>query len=370
MAWFLLVLIVVGAMTVVSVATVVGSQFVVRHDQQFTQAMPPADGGVQQALYLLNNQTPPQSLPSCTSPRTETVNGVTSTWCTTVTDATHVTVTATGTDGKVTRHVTADLVQDVRFAHAAFADNQVTFNGGNSADSYDYASQQRNTGHGTVGTNGSLTFRGNATANGAELYNWGANPNGSRCSGGPCDSKQTVDNTLDISSSAATAFITSQLSAPPCGSTLASWKASDHKVSDHNAILSPGVQCYSSVEFDVDTTVAGNASNPTILYVSGNVTVGNNVDVNISASGLPDARALLIYSLGSSVSIGNHANVAAAIWAPLADCGGNPSNAQADIYGAAVCKAIGNQGGWNFHYDDALSSLGSGVWRQLHYAEQ
>lgn len=72
-------------------------------------------------------------------------------------------------------------------------------------------------------------------------------------------------------------------------------------------------------------TVAGNAS--TILYVSGVVTAGNHLDVNIPSSGLPDARALLIFSLGSSVAIGNHTNVAAAIWAPLAD-GGGPSNAQ------------------------------------------
>ena len=59
----------------------------------------------------------------------------------------------------------------------------------------------------------------------------------------------------------------------------------------------------------------------------------------------------------------------AAIWAPYADCGGNPSNAQSDIWGSAVCRTIGNQGGWQFHYDDALSALGGGSWTVRHYAE-
>jgi hypothetical protein len=57
--------------------------------------------------------------------------------------------------------------------------------------------------------------------------------------------------------------------------------------------------------------------------------------------------------------------VAAGIYAPESECGGNPSNAQAEIFGSLICRDITNQGGWGFHYDQQLLTLGDGNY-QMH----
>jgi hypothetical protein len=269
----------------------------------------------------------------------------------------------------VNRCVHVTLTQTERFPLAAFAVTSVVFRGGNNADSYNHPNQGNHTGNGLVGSDGSITFNGNASADGTQLYNWTSNPDSARCSG--CPNMTQVSDYLDLTSDSSTAFMTNQMAAV-CGSTPSAWVASQHSYT-----LSPGTYCYSSVNFDGSTTVTGAASGTcdgsntgdVILYVTGSVSAGNHLDINYDGTTLPNACALQIYTTGSTVSIGNHTTIGASIYAPFATCGGNPSNAQADIYGSAVCNTIGNQGGWSFHYDDALTSLGSNYWSSSHYGE-
>lgn len=374
---FFLVLIVVGALTGLTVATMVATQVKTRNNQNFTQALPPADANIQSAVQLLNAG---ESTALPTSPRDAAGNPVgtnpttgcptASSWYATRVSGVKWMVYSTKVVNGVTRCVHAQLDQSQRFPLAAFAVTSVTFRGGNSANSYNHVTVANGTGNGDVGSDGSITFNGNATADATQLYNWLANPDTARCSG--CPSLTTINNFLDITSAAATSFMTNTM-ASICGSNPPAWVASQHAYT-----LAPGPQCYSSMNFDGNTTVTGPGgacdgtnTNDAVVYVTGNVAASNHISININGTNpyMTNACALQIYTTGTSVAIGNHTAIGAAIYAPFATCGGNPSNAQADIYGAAVCNSIGNQGGWSFHYDDALAGIGTNTWAASHYAE-
>ncbi|MCU1587489.1 MAG: hypothetical protein JWN31_982 [Frankiales bacterium] len=369
-----LVLIVVMAMSTVTVATVVSAQKVTRHANSFQQVLPQADVGIQRALFSLNNDEA-STLPvcptatadaTCLSSYSQPINGSQSagSWYVRHPDKLEYDVTSTSTQAGVARTVTAQILDQPRFPLAAFADSSITFNGGNSADSYDHTTGSlAHTGDGDTGSNGSLVFHGNATSDGVTLYDYLTNPSGTRCTGTPCANLTTFGPKLDISSAAATAFMSTALAACQAAGTLIDWKTSV------NGSLTGGTHCYNSMLFDADTTNLGTDANPTIIYVLNDIDSNNGIQVNIPASGVPDPQALRIYVLGQA-TFGNHTATGAAIWAPHAACGGSPSNAQADIYGALVCGSISNQGGWNFHYDDALGSIGTGQWYAQHYSEK
>jgi hypothetical protein len=46
------------------------------------------------------------------------------------------------------------------------------------------------------------------------------------------------------------------------------------------------------------------------------------------------------------------------------------SNAASDFYGSMICKVIDNVGGWTFHYDTRLASIGDGAYRVSQYTEK
>ena len=358
-----LVLIVISAMSAVTVATVISANGVTRHASSFQEVLPRADVGIQRALFALNNGEA-ATLPAAASPAQLTTPTTTGNWYVTHPDPLEYDVVSTSTQNGVTRTVTAQILDQPRFPLAAFADASITFNGGNSADSYNHtAGTLTPTGDGDAGSNGSLVFHGNATADGVTLYDYLTNPSGTRCTGTPCANLTTFGPKLDISSTAATAFISNAIAACQAAGTLIDWKASV------NGPLTGGTHCYNSMKFDADTVNLGTDANPTIIYVLNSIDSDNFVKVNIPSAGVPDPAALRIFVLGQA-TFGNHSATGAAIWAPHADCGGSPSNAQADIYGAVVCHSISNQGGWNFHYDDALSAIGTGQWYAQHYAEK
>jgi hypothetical protein len=122
----------------------------------------------------------------------------------------------------------------------------------------------------------------------------------------------------------------------------------------------------SDVTLDGSTVFTGTTSQPTILCVSGTLTIasqqlinfktGTHVVAPATTPGLvprPPA-SLLIFVTGSSnssVVMGDHASVSAAIYAPNAAIVCGP---QGNVYGSLVANSINNKGGWNFHYDDAL----------------
>ena len=92
-------------------------------------------------------------------------------------------------------------------------------------------------------------------------------------------------------------------------------------------------------------------------------------EVNYDVPSQPDSIKLQIYTTGNTVSMYNQGNIAAAIYAPNAACGGVSSNAQTDFWGSMICNTIDNVGGWTFHYDTRLNAIGDGTWRVKNYAE-
>jgi hypothetical protein len=95
----------------------------------------------------------------------------------------------------------------------------------------------------------------------------------------------------------------------------------------------------------------------------------NHSDVNYDVPSQPDSIKLQIYTTGNTVSMYNQGHIAAAIYGPNAACGGVSSNAATDFYGSMICKTIDNVGGWTFHFDMRLASVGDGIWRVKNYAE-
>lgn len=341
----------------VMVATTLGESNSVRHDQRFTDVLPAADAGISRGLFMLNNGKA-SALPTA-APTPITIGNQTADWSASVQSSTTappsylLSATTRGTQ----RTLKALAYQSSRFAFGAFADKSIVFRGGNGAASYNSNSGNRSaTGHGALGSNGSVTLNGNATADSVTLFNWGSDPSASRCSGGPCSGGfNTVNAPFDITSSSATQFISNGLAA--CSSTPA---VTSSALGNH--ALPSGTWCASSLNLDVDTTVTG----PTVIYVSGNVTIGNHLNINYSASTEPMAPNLQIYMLGTSYDMGNHTTIAGAIYAPLAFCNGG---AQSTVYGSLVCGQISNQGGWQFNYDDALATVGGGDFRIKNYRE-
>ena len=122
----------------------------------------------------------------------------------------------------------------------------------------------------------------------------------------------------------------------------------------------------SDVTLDGSTVITGTPSQPTILCVSGKLTVAPQQLINftpgshtVAPSSTPalvprPPASLLIFVTGTSnsgVTMGDHASISAAIYAPYAAIVCGP---QGNIYGSLVANSIDNKGGWNFHYDDAL----------------
>jgi hypothetical protein len=353
----LLMTMVLTGLGAVLLSTTIGQSRVIRHDQNFTQALPSADAAISRGLFMLNNGAA-GSLPSSGSPALLTQGGQSADWYATAqTSATAPTsYLLSATTRTLQRHLQAVAYQSARFTGGAFADKGVVMRGGNSSDSYNSSTGTlTKTGHGAIGSNGSVTLNGNATTDSVTLWNWTQNPSPARCSGGPCPTYTTVANAFDISSADATQFISAQLAACSSAPAFTTSATSTHA-------LPSGTSCASSLNLDVDTTVTG----PTVIYVSGNVTMGHHLNINYSSSVIPVPANLQIYMLGSTYDMANHTAIAAAIYAPLATCNGG---AQSVVYGSLVCGTISNVGGWTFHYDDALATIGMGDFRIRNYRE-
>jgi hypothetical protein len=140
----------------------------------------------------------------------------------------------------------------------------------------------------------------------------------------------------------------------------------------------------SDVTLDGSSVFTGTVSQPTILCISGTLTIADQQLVNFTAGThvvspsttaalIPRTPAsLLIFVTGSSnsgVVMGQHSSVAAAIYAPNATVTCGP---QGNVYGSLVANSIVNGGGWNFHYDDALQDQTANApirvsnWAEIH----
>jgi hypothetical protein len=351
---------------------VLQTQQTTRKDSRFADAGQASDAGIQDAYFAINSLPTTSTQTSVTG--TASVGGTSYSYTATRASGTALEWTVTSTANKTagrttTRTVTAKVAQSPLFALAAFADAFVNFNGNNAAVSYPVA------GMGNVGTNGTLDLKGASThVDGLTLYDWQNNPNAGRCTGQGCpaaSATSTVNAPLNVAqASGSTGFIQAQIDACKAAGPLTAF------VGDHIDPKPDGSPyCFSSFHADSQNfVVTGNATDPAVkVYVDGgDVTLGNknHSDVNNDVSGAPSSIRLQIYSTGTTVSMYNQSNLAAAVYAPNAACGGVTSNAGSDFYGSMICKTIDNVGGWTFHYDTRLASIGDGAWRLRQYTEK
>jgi hypothetical protein len=395
MVLFLLVLVASSSLVVLTLGAAGRTATSVRHVQKSVAALPPADAGIQEALYYFNaagaNPTGVPAPPtSCTSAATANAP----LWGAVQDSAAPLTwhVTSLGCKSGFTRTVTADLGQRPRFAVGAFARSSAGTHGTSSGvTSYGSSGNL-----GTIGSNGSLSFTGNPAVDKIILYNFTPpNDNYARCSGNPCSplppdpaSKISTDPNIfparieDVPAGSAdpNQFIVDQLNACQAangGVAPGPWVASAH---GYRLTYTGSPQCYSTMTFDGATTTNGTAATPIQVYVSGTIqmTMNGNASAKIvnhaglvAAGEQPDSMGLQIYSHGTTVSFVNQSTFVGNIWAPYAACGGTTSSASSDIYGSLICDIIDNQGGWNFHFDERLlNAQGLGQWSVRHYAEQ
>jgi hypothetical protein len=387
------------------VANAVGSTRTARFDQRYTEVIQVADAAAQAGANHLIRAIAPSDLQSRTTPATGSgaLDAVPYTWtaerrpvteCRTggsVANCWRVTGVATtpaaaGVDA-VTRTVALQVSDNARFFVAAFSDVGMRLRGGNAADSYlPGVSGGVNLGNGIVGSNGTIRLNGNTYVDGVQLFSFaGALATYARCdgrnqagqcagllaAGGPVWPSATFVDPLEVGpgEDLDTAFIDAARTDPArCnGVAPTDWRASlNGGVLGNPTGPTRQVMCVNNLIIDTNTTVA--AGRTVEVYVYGTFSTSNDTTLNCSgctATSRPDSTRLRIYSDGGDVNIGNHNFVAAAIYAPESTCGGNPSNAQAEIFGSLICRDITNQGGWGFHYDEQLRSIGDGDY-QMH----
>ena len=280
------------------------------------------------------------------------------------------------------RHVTAEVAQPRPFQLAAFADNQLTLRGGNSANSFSsLPTGAWNTGEGNIGSNGTITLNGSVTADDAELHDYDALPDPTRCisnGNAVCAGVDTIGPETDVTSEVATGFIDDAINTVSPAPGACGNPATMTAFTGTTLAARTEPYCFTTMTLSANFTVTGTGNalvyltNPT---AAATFAVGNKVLVNCvlcTGTGGPrpnPARLQIFTKSVGGIKIGNHSHVAASIFAPRATCGGNPSNAGANFYGSMVCAIITNQGAWSFHYDDQLRNQGVGGWRVRRWAE-
>jgi hypothetical protein len=360
------ILVTTGIMGVVMSLMLVGQE-ATRFDQQYTQSIQGADAGVQDALFQVNQLPSDSTATSLASNGPVLIDGVEYTWTATRANADSLvwTVDSTGAgqfgEREVDRTVRAEIAQNPLFNMAAFADSSINFNGNNAATSYPELGQ------GQVGTNGTLTLLGSSTTvDSVTLYDWDANPAATRCDGQACSATTTtVGSRLDIGAAVDSGgFIQETIDACKAAGPLTAFVGSTIA-----ARTEP--YCFTSFYADTQNFVVTGSGTARVFIEGGDVTLGNKThsDVNNDVPGSPTSVNLQIYTTGQTVSVYNQGDISAAIYAPNAACGGVTSNASTDFWGSMICKTIDNVGGWTFHYDTRLSSVGDGTWRIRNYSE-
>lgn len=297
--------------------------------------------------------------------------------------------------------------------------------GSTTSDRYQ---QPFGTGNGSIGTNDKFNFAGNTSIRpgGAFLYDWEDNPGqgittddpfGDRCDGNPCTTTytSTIDEKLDFASSSRVEFITSKFtSSGGCHNNanprqkedwklgvkgvrteLVSYATSRSQAPGTNDPTDPNFTnyyCAHSFEMLGHIRLADSVTpdNPVVVFVKDYVKVPNsgsligchNADASVWCTKsdprriTPQASRLQIYVAGiphtgataGDVSVKSQVMFAGVIYAPLSRCGGD-GNAGADVYGAVMCGTMDNVGNWDFHYDDALGSKGSGQYNIAFWQE-
>lgn len=416
----LLVVVIMAGMTSIVFARMTAEQRSVRHDTEFTTSIHAAEAGIEEAAFRANNHL----LIGTSGAGSGSANGFDYDWTATRDDeADPWIVTAIGTGPTdVSRTVVAELADRPLFDNALATHLGVNFQGGNAADSYNSATQERCAGpspdcFGIVASNGNIDMGssggGTNYADRVHVHDW-ANPDNTgpdRC--GPDNSiyceedrdplpqhRVNIDDPLDIRGQVG--LVEDLLE--DCGENPPNWTASEHisGADPSAAVLDPSVAlshpevgtfyCFGEMLFDTKTELPASvtADNGLVIVVRDRIKIEGNVEINCpgcasgfpSSPDMPAARRLQILTLAedqpangnnvlAAIQIRQHAKLGAAIYAPNASCGNQQSNAQVEIYGSLTCKTVLNQGGWQFHYDeDLMSGLRTGEYYMRRWREE
>ena len=276
-----------------------------------------------------------------------------------------------------------------RFRWAAFGEDSIIFSGNSMSDSYDrdsgnYGLQAVNgpdsagnmygSSRGAVGSNGYVEISGNP----------GSGIHGSCYTSAPGQLEITGGSVVyDDTSSSAPVTVLDPIPPAEMAAALAGNAAPDSLAFIGNAsfssitqaltagngghvIFNSGTYYFSSVNFSGGSLLEVAPGAKVKIYVTG--------DWATSGGGLANANGrptdFQIYSTGSRVELSGASGFWGAIYAPDAfvelSGGGN-------IYGSVVGRVVDNSGGSQFHYDEALSRIGSSgpagfrqiSWREL-----
>lgn len=135
--------------------------------------------------------------------------------------------------------------------------------------------------------------------------------------------------------------------------------------------MPPGPQLYTDVTLNAGTVIEGTAENPTVIYMTGTLTIPPLSNPDPTKRGIVNfqpgpngtliprpAPSLLVFSSSQNgdagLDFGGAASFAGAVHAPNAGFAGG---SQGNVYGGIIALNINNTGGWNFHYDEALGDV-------------
>jgi hypothetical protein len=364
----LLASIVVGGLAVVLVGTTMTGQKKVQHDRDFQLAINGAEAGVNEAITeIITIPYEDLATTALTGSGALAEGDVTYSWDAVKDTLMSWRITGTGTRNGSTRTVEALAVRDGIFFMAAFADVGIGFKGGNIVSSYNAASGQTDSGNGAAGSNGEIYSIGAGSADVDIIMLMGS---GASCSGNVCDEAELLgfSSPFDLEEIADTI----RLAMESCNGNFSAYDAATGP-----ALVGGNTYCFSDVKVPGHGSIPllnHSRTNPVRILMTGTFSTGNQAKVNCgsgcSVSSFPDASAFQVYSTGPAILLGNHSEISGAIAAPYATCKGNPSVAQADVYGAIICNDMGTQGGWNFFFDDRLLDLGSGSYEVVEWREE
>jgi hypothetical protein len=391
----MLAMLVIGSLVTVLLGTVVSGQRQTRFDQGFEQSLQVAEVGVERMVNLIQTRqrTATFSVPGAPLGLCDVAAGIVSLfgecWVTVPGGRYKGTATFSGDSWEVvsrgvatdetSRTVAVTLRSQSAFGVAAHGQVQMVLNGGNASDSYDsrgssaicrggsaadpfnaaHSSDTRvcnPTGHGVVSTNGELYLLGGTieSVDRAEIHH----------------AKEKIVDPL----TGATGFCAG-VTQTCISSKLKYYRdpivlLPDPFVPPEDLVsrgaftgssLEPGRQLYTNVLLDSNTIIKGTPANPTILYVTGTLTVPNAAVVNferaLDGTWRPKPTAgLLVFSsgVGPALAFGNHSSFAGAVFAPRATFSGGSAG---NVYGSMTVGSFSTSGTWNFHYDDALGEV-------------
>ena len=389
----MLATLIIGSLVTVLVGTVVVGQRQTRFDQGFEQSLQIAETGLERMISLIESRQKTASFtlevpPGARYSGSANLDG--RTWTLAATGAVDRPCQPGSTPCETSRTLTLTIRVESLFNVAGFGRTRVELRGSNSSDSY-------RSGTFTAPSLFSLLANGSSICDGvvaADPFS-SSDSNGTRmCSptgNGVVATNQelyllgqVMDNVDRAEIHYARENVTEPLPGATgfCGGVTATCTSSKlryfvdpielepdpvvppadlpNQGSFTGSVLPAGRQLYTNMTLDTSTEVQGTPANPSIVYLTGTLTVPNGAVVNFHSDGsnwVPKATpGLLIFSagVGPALRFGNHASFAGAVYAPRATFSGG---AAGNIYGSMVTGSISTQGGWNFHYDDALGDV-------------